>query len=83
MRLKNLEVELRRRGLYQRDLACALGVDRSVVSRILCGHRRARARERRMIADLLKVPAVLLFSDSRVGRIHHVVRRRGKNVAQP
>lgn len=84
MRLKNLEAELRRCGLFQRDLARALGVDRSVVSRILCGHRKARARERRIIADLLKISGVALFPGSRSGgRSHHTQRQEKKLVTRP
>lgn len=73
MRFQNLEAEMRRRGLRQEDVARVLKVHRSRVSRIVCGHIRARARERRMIAELLRVSEKALFPP-RV--LQHGVRRR-------
>lgn len=79
MRLNNLQAELRRRGLFQRDLARALGVDRSVVSRIICGHRRVRARERRMVTELLGVPENVLFPARGRSRRRHPRSRASRS----
>ncbi len=61
MRLKNLDAEMRRRSLRQQDIAVRLGCDRSRISRILCGHIRARAREKRAIAEALGLPVAVFF----------------------
>ncbi|MGH6878110.1 MAG: helix-turn-helix transcriptional regulator [Rhizomicrobium sp.] len=52
---------MKRRGVTQADVAKVLGKDRSHVSRIVSGLRRARARERRLVAQFLGVSIAAIF----------------------
>lgn len=67
--LMRAKIELLRRQISQRELASAVGVHASRVSRILRGHVRPRPRERARIARLLGVRMWELFPDIGRGRL--------------
>ena len=56
-----LKTELLRRGISQRELARFIGRNPSHVSRIIRGHAKPRARDRRRIAKFLGMPEAKLF----------------------
>lgn len=57
----NLKLELWRQGIRQNRLARVLGIDETLLSRILNGFREPDAQTRARIADLLHVDERWLF----------------------
>jgi len=72
MMVYKIKAELKRRGLKQSEVAHALGLSTSRVSRILSGKLRMRGWERREICAFLGVPHSALFP-----RYHRPRRARG------
>jgi transcriptional regulator with XRE-family HTH domain len=60
--LVRLKLALLRRGISQTQLAQAIDRTPAHVSRLVRGHVKARARDRRKIASFLGVPETQLFS---------------------
>lgn len=60
-KMERVRSQLRQRGISQREAARALQVSEFRLSRVLGGRFRARATERRKLADLLGLPLGELF----------------------
>jgi len=56
-----IKTELLKSGIKQMDLAQALGVSESLVSRVVNGHIKSSPDLRKGIADMLDVPEEALF----------------------
>lgn len=74
--LVRLKVELLKRGISQKALADALDVHPSHVSRVIRGHARPRARDRRRIAEFLGVSQRKLFPRVRPKRTESAEGRK-------
>jgi transcriptional regulator with XRE-family HTH domain len=57
----NLKLEIFRRGLHQNHLARNLGMDETLLSKIIHGYREPTAMQRRSLADHLAVEESWLF----------------------
>jgi len=57
----NLKLEIFRRGSHQNQLAKAVGIDETVLSKIIRGHRAPTATQRKILATYLGANEVWLF----------------------
>ena len=57
----NLKLQIFRRGSHQNQLAKALGIDETVLSKIIRGYRDPTAAQRKLLASYLDVDEVWLF----------------------
>lgn len=80
--LLRLKIELFRKRVAQQELARAVGIHSSRVSRILRGHARPRPRERAKIARFLGVPTWQLFPNIGRGRLRPKHAKSGKEAKE-
>ena len=57
----NLKLQIFRRGSHQNRLAKAVGMDETVLSKIIHGYRDPTASQRKLLADYLEVDENWLF----------------------
>lgn len=57
----NLKLQIFRRGSHQNRLAKAVGMDETVLSKIIHGYRDPTASQRKLLADYLEVDETWLF----------------------
>ena len=57
----NLKLQIFRLGTHQNHIARALGIDESVLSKIIRGYRQPSQQQRRQLAEFLKVEEKWLF----------------------
>jgi transcriptional regulator with XRE-family HTH domain len=57
----NLKLQIFRRGGHQNQLAKAVGIDETVLSKIIHGYRAPSAAQRRILASYLEVDEAWLF----------------------
>jgi transcriptional regulator with XRE-family HTH domain len=57
----NLKLEIFKRGLHQNQLARSVGMDDTLMSKIIHGYREPTARQRRSLAGFLEVEESWLF----------------------
>jgi transcriptional regulator with XRE-family HTH domain len=59
--LPNLKLQIFRRGSHQNELAKAVGIDETVLSKIIHGYRVPTAAQRRILASYLEADEAWLF----------------------
>jgi transcriptional regulator with XRE-family HTH domain len=64
----NLKLQIFRLGTHQNYIARALGMDESVLSKIIHGYRKPSQEQRKQLADFLKVEENWLFEKYDVTR---------------
>lgn len=57
----NLKLQIFRRGSHQNQLAKAVGIDETVLSKIIRGYRAPTATQRKILASYLSVDEAWLF----------------------
>jgi transcriptional regulator with XRE-family HTH domain len=57
----NLKLQIFRRGSHQNQLAKAIGIDETVLSKIIHGYRAASPAQRRILASYLEADEAWLF----------------------
>jgi transcriptional regulator with XRE-family HTH domain len=57
----NLKLQIFRRGSHQNQLAKAVGIDETVLSKIIHGYRDPTAAQRKLLATYLEVDEAWLF----------------------
>jgi transcriptional regulator with XRE-family HTH domain len=57
----NLKLEIFKRGIHQNHLARSIGIDETLLSKIIHGYREPTLTQRRSIADYLSVQEAWLF----------------------
>jgi transcriptional regulator with XRE-family HTH domain len=57
----NLKLQIFRRGIHQNQLARAVSVDETVLSKIIRGYRKPSAAQKKILADYLQVNENWLF----------------------
>ena len=57
----NLKLQIFKLGLHQNHIARALGIDESVLSKVIHGYREPSLQQRRQLAGFLKVEEKWLF----------------------
>ncbi len=57
----NLKLQIFRRGSHQNQLARAVGIDETVLSKIIHGYRNPTADQRKLLASHLEVDEAWLF----------------------
>jgi transcriptional regulator with XRE-family HTH domain len=65
--LANLKLQIFRRGSHQNQLAEAVGIDETVLSKIIHGFRLATPLQRRALATYLEADEEWLFENFRLG----------------
>jgi transcriptional regulator with XRE-family HTH domain len=61
----NLKLQVFRRGIHQYQLARALSLDQTVLSKIIRGYREPSDAQRKLLADYLQVSEAWLFEEYR------------------
>ena len=64
----NLKLQIFRLGIHQNLIAKTLGIDESVLSKIIRGYRKPSQEQRKQLADFLKVEENWLFEEYAVTR---------------
>ena len=59
--LPNLKLQIFRRGSHQNELAKAVGIDETVLSKIIHGYRDPSPRQRKLLATYLEAEEAWLF----------------------
>lgn len=59
--LPNLKLQIFRRGSHQNELAKAVGIDETVLSKIIHGYRDPSPRQRKLLASYLEAEEAWLF----------------------
>ena len=59
--LPNLKLQIFRRGSHQNELAKAVGIDETVLSKIINGYRDPSPRQRKLLATYLEAEEAWLF----------------------
>ena len=59
----NIKLQIFRLGIHQNDIARALGIDESVLSKIIHGHREPSKTHREQLALFLKAEEAWLFEN--------------------
>lgn len=59
--LPNLKLQIFRRGSHQNELAKAVGIDETVLSKIIHGYRDPSPRQRKLLATYLEAEETWLF----------------------
>jgi transcriptional regulator with XRE-family HTH domain len=67
--LANLKLQIFRRGNRQYQLAQAVGIDETVLSKIIHGYRNPTLEQRRLLSAYLEADEEWLFECFEVGRI--------------
>ena len=62
----NLKLQIFRKGIHQYQLARALNLDETVLSKIIRGNREASDAQRKLLADYLQVSENWLFEKYRI-----------------
>lgn len=57
----NFKLEIFRRGIHQNHLARQLGMNETILSKIICGYREPSEAQRKTLATYLKVDEAWLF----------------------
>ena len=58
----NLKLQIFRCGTHQNHLAKAVGIDETVLSKIICGYRTPTATQRKILASYLGADEAWLFA---------------------
>lgn len=66
----NLKLQIFRSGSHQNRLAKAVGIDETVLSKIIHGYRNPTASQRKILADYLAVDEAWLFEGFEVTGVH-------------
>lgn len=61
----NLKLQVFRKGIHQYQLARALSLDQTVLSKIIRGYREPSETQRKLLADYLQVSEKWLFEEYR------------------
>ena len=60
----NIKIQIFRKGIHQNQLAQILGMDETLLSKIIRGYREPSATQRKQLADYLQVSEQWLFDRS-------------------
>jgi transcriptional regulator with XRE-family HTH domain len=60
----NIKIQIFRKGIHQNQLARILGMDETLLSKIIRGYREPSETQRRQLADYLEVSEQWLFDKS-------------------
>ncbi len=63
----NLKLQIFRKGIHQYQLARALSLDETLLSKIIHGYREASEAQRKLLADYLQVSEKWLFEKYKIG----------------
>lgn len=74
----NLKLQIFRRGSHQNKLAMAVGIDETVLSKIIHGYRAPTASQRIVLASYLEADEAWLFERYEVAPVPSVVDSAGR-----
>jgi transcriptional regulator with XRE-family HTH domain len=73
----NLKLQIFRRGSHQNQLARTLGINETVLSKIIHGYRDPTAAQRKILASYLNADEAWLFEHFEAAPIHRDVENAG------
>lgn len=65
----NLKLQIFRRGSHQNRLAKAVGIDETVLSKIIHGYRKPTPEQRKLLAQFLEAEEAWLFEQFEAPRV--------------